>query len=679
MKRMISIALVGSVLTAVVAGGVATVVSAPTSEAMNIAAVESTWTATPQVQQVALSESLAPAPGFEEFGRAVGDRSFHSDILYSEVVLSYGPIEDARPIFLLVNSYIVANQQKYGIAFFEKLLKRYETQFSDQVRANYLSAYAILRATYAEEVFLLNRIGWINDTFTILEEAREISGGANPLVRWSSGLIYAQVPWFFGKQDSALQELNWLVEHPETEPEPGFYREAYHYLAQIHEDLGNSDMAARYLTKSGYQDYEPKVLFMGWFASSKENGLLFSPAPWVEEIVSGKVFAVRGFGFSELHFIVSEDGKELISIDAGTQPFSVRAGLEFLMKRYPELPSLTTAFFTHAHWDHIGGYGFLKSLNPDLRIYGRDNYRSTLGRSLRNHTYEQFRSSRYSMDWIKDYHPDVEISALTTVEVGGTEFELVPVTGGETEDALLINMPNEKVIFVGDILMPFYGEPWVEEGFIDEAINTMDTVISRNPEYILHGHYALNIMYGPENIKAYREAYIWLVNETRKHLENGYSVKDIVRLNLIPPSLRDHREAFLGLLSPRNHIIARLGDHMLGIWQEGITGKEPVGLDVITSVEYGRFLDLYLGLSSGDVEDALRSMMDGGDFELALQLAVAAEARYENNRGITLLKEEAADRARGAVQFLDPFRFVAYTEMAGKEHSSIPVEATKTK
>ena len=672
MKRLTFIALVSTVVIAVMAGGIATVITVPKSEADNIETVERSWIEPIQVQQVGLSESLAPAQGFEEFGKAVGDRSFHSDILYSEVVLSYGPLDDPRPIFLLVNSYIVANQQEYGIAFIEKLLKRYDNQFTDEARANYLAAYALLRATYAEEVFIINRIGWVNDTFDILEQANEVSGAQNPLVRWASGLIYAQVPWFFGKQDSALRDLTWLAEHPETEPEPGFYREVYHYLARIHEDKDNSEVAAQYLLKSGYQDYEPKALFMGWFASTKEKGVLFSPTPWIAEMVPEKVFAVRGFGFSELHFIVSDDGTQLISIDAGTQPFSMKAGFEFLMEEYPELPPLTTAFFTHAHWDHIGGHSFLRSLNPDLTIYGRSNYHTTLDRSLRNHTYEQFRSSSFSFDWIKDYRPDVEISELTEIEVGGSRFQLIPVTGGETEDAMLINMVDEKVIFVGDILMPFYGEPWVEEGFIDEAIDTMNSVIARDPKLILHGHYALNFLYDADNIIAYRKAYIWLVDQTREHLKNGYSVKYIVRLNLIPPSLRDDPKAILGFQSPKNHIIARLGDHMLGIWQEGVTGKEPVGLDVITSVEYGRFLELYLGLSVHDVEEALRAMLDGGDYELALQLSVAAEARYKDKAGIIQLREEAADRARSAVQFLDPFRFVTYTEMAEKEHPPIP-------
>ena len=91
-----------------------------------------------------------------------------------------------------------------------------------------------------------------------------------------------------------------------------------------------------------------------------------------------------------------------------------------------------------------------------------------------------------------------------------------------------------------------------------------------------------------------------------------------------------------------------------------------------TSVEYGRLLDLYLGLSAADVEKGLRRMIDGGDNELALKMAVAAEARYSENTEITGLKREAGDRLRSSIQFFDPFKFVVYTELIGQEQFPIP-------
>ena len=52
----------------------------------------------------------------------------------------------------------------------------------------------------AERVPIPGRVFWVLDTFDILEEAKRLSD-ENPLVRWAAGLIYAQVPGFFGKRD----------------------------------------------------------------------------------------------------------------------------------------------------------------------------------------------------------------------------------------------------------------------------------------------------------------------------------------------------------------------------------------------------------------------------------------------------------------------------------------------
>lgn len=623
------------------------------------------------VVQRGLTQSLIPAAGFEHINTLSGERSFHSDVQYFETVMSYGLNTEASNTFLMVNAYLSSNQHVQGLAFFEAYLKRYKNNMNQETRATYLSAYAILRATYAEQVPLTSRIGWVNDTFDMLEEASRLTDNKNPIVHWASGLIYAQVPFFFFKKDAAYAELNWLADRPETEPLSGFYREVYHHLARLHAKDGHTKLAEQFLKKSGYEDYEPKSMFMGWFTSSRDKGASMAGVQALKEVVPGRVFALYGFGFSDVYFVVSKDGNELIAIDAGTQPTSLQAAHEFLMARHPDLPPITTAIITHAHWDHIGGLTYLRELNPNLIVYGRENYAGTLDRANRDHSYEQFRSAEFDHEWTTSYRPDRVVAQRTGITLAGSRYELIPVVGGETEDALLVHMPDIDVVFVGDILMPFYGEPWVEEGYIDGAMATMDEVISLNPTQILHGHYPLTFMYGLEPMKEYRKGYEWLVASTRLHIRNGYSAKDIMRLNLIPPGLEKHPEAYASYLAPRDHVIARTADHMVGIWQEDITGKDPEGLYNLTSIEYGRLLEVYLDLSPRQVAKALRKMIKGGDNELALHLALAAEIRYPSRSKITKLKEQAADQLRSSAQYFDPFKFVAYTEMMGKEHKPI--------
>jgi hypothetical protein len=103
---------------------------------------------------------------------------------------------------------------------------------------------------------------------------------------------------------------------------------------------------------------------------------------FIAEVVPGRVYALSGFEFTEYYFVVSEDGRELISIDAGTRPDFARATYEALRAHAPGLPELTTVFITHSHWDHIGGHAYFRSLNPNLRFYARTNYQEELAREF---------------------------------------------------------------------------------------------------------------------------------------------------------------------------------------------------------------------------------------------------------------------------------------------------------
>ena len=629
-----------------------------------------------ETRTAGLATTLGPNTGFEAFGSTGKDRSFHFEIGFLETVLSYGPSEDPRPVFLLANAYIIARQQEVGIAYFEKQIAAYGEQMSDVTQSSYLAAYALLRATHADEVSLFKRVGWVRETFRVLEEADKLSNGANPLATWSAGLIYAQVPGIFGKRDEAIDALSTLVAHPETEPTPGFYREAYRYLAELTAEDGDTARAAELAHKSGYLDPAPSVPFTGWFATSYERGLQFAPSPWIEEIIPDRVFALRGFGFSDFHFVISADGQQLIAIDAGTQPFSTKAAMVFLANARPDLPTLTHVLVTHAHWDHIGGQSHFRTLSPRPIFVGHENFAHTIHKnSTRVPRYQQFRSRRWEDAWVTSYAPDLAITEPTEMDIGGSPVRFVPTTGGETNDAMLIEFPALNTVFMGDALMPFFGEPWEEEGSVDGAIEAIDTVLAMKPDHILHGHYGITILYDIHQLPAFRDALVWLAEETRRHVDVGYSVADIIKLNLIPPGIEDHPDVFLGYLAAYEAAIGRIADSMTGIWQEDVTGQAPAGLDVVGSVEYGRMLSDHLSLSPRQIETGLQRMLDAGENALALKMAVAALVHTPDNQAYRRLRNEAADRLRSANQFFNPFKFTTYTELRETEHPPIPTDA----
>ena len=88
---------------------------------------------------------------------------------------------------------------------------------------------------------------------------------------------------------------------------------------------------------SGYAAFDKSVTLTTPFAEDLSTGHTFS-SKRIAEVVPGKVYALSGFEFTEYYFVVSEDRRELIGIDAGTRPDSAQAAYEALRAYAPGLP-----------------------------------------------------------------------------------------------------------------------------------------------------------------------------------------------------------------------------------------------------------------------------------------------------------------------------------------------------
>src|SRR5215467_15122132 len=244
---------------------------------------------------------------------AVGDEdslmtSRRPELEYFKAVNRAGPPRDPELLFLLMGQYANANKHREGIEFFSSLLKEFDPRLSDRQRSLYLAAIGLLRAGYAGEVTIWKRLGWVNDTIATLEEAKRLSGGEIFLVRWISGVVYAQLPAFFNQKTVALAELTWCVDNADKAPNWGWLREVYYQLASLHRLDGDTAQAREYLRLSGYPHFGKSVTFTTAFAEDLAAGHTFSPKR-IAEIVPGKVYSLSGYEFTEYYFVVSDDGR----------------------------------------------------------------------------------------------------------------------------------------------------------------------------------------------------------------------------------------------------------------------------------------------------------------------------------------------------------------------------------
>src|SRR5215831_4291133 len=256
------------------------------------------------------------------------------DLEYYKIVNQNGPPQDPQLLFLLMAQYISANRQAEGAEFFVARLKEFDPSLTDVQRALYLSAASLLRAQHALAVPLLHRVGWVKETISMLDRARQLSGGKVFVVNWIAGTVRAQLPNRFHQRKAAEEELQWCVENVDKAPHPAWLREVYYQLARLASADGDNTKSQEYLHRSGYTDLNKPIVLTTPFAEDATSGHTFCPK-LISEIIPGRVYALSGFEFTEYYFVVSNDGQELISIDAGTRPDFAKSAYEALQAHVP--------------------------------------------------------------------------------------------------------------------------------------------------------------------------------------------------------------------------------------------------------------------------------------------------------------------------------------------------------
>jgi glyoxylase-like metal-dependent hydrolase (beta-lactamase superfamily II) len=598
-------------------------------------------------------------------GRTSSSASPRPELEYLKAVNSVAPPRDPQLLFLLMAQYSNANRQGEGADFFSARLKEFEPRLTNVQKALYLSAIGLLRAQHASSVSLLHRIGYVKETIATLEQAKQLSGGQVFVVNWIAGIVYAQLPSLFNQKKAAQDELAWCLAHADKAPHAGWLREVYYYLGKLALGEGEQVKAQDYLRQSGYRDFNRPITLITPFSEEVASGHTFAPRR-ISETVPGRVYTLSGFEFTEYYFVVSDDRRELIAIDAGTRPDSAKTAYEALRAYAPDLPELTTVFITHSHWDHVGGHSYFRALNPRLRFYARSNYGEEIARELSapGGFDKQFFGEAFSLDNVRSFKPDITIDRRTELKIGGTRIELIPVQGGETHDAMFIHLPDEGVLFVGDFIMPYLGAPFVQEGDLQGLLDAIDIVVEKNPRYLLHGHEPLTRNFTSASMLAQLKTDLaWLREQVLTAIRRGDERGAIHQANLIPPGLlKDQPDVYQPYLILREHIIDRLYDQNVGYWQPDLQG-----LEHLTRADQAELLVDYLGVSERQLVKTVERLTGDGKYELAASLLESAGDRFEGSSSVANAKRVVYLKLMEKHQNTDPFKFILYSGKIGEQ------------
>ena len=584
--------------------------------------------------------------------------SHRPELEYLKAVNSVAPPQDPQLLFLLMAEYANANLQGEGAEFFTARLKEFEPRLADSQKALYLSAIGLLRAQHASSVSLIHRVGYVKETIGILDQAKQLSGRKIFVVNWIAGIVHSELPGVFHQRKAAEAELAWCLENVDKAPHVGWLREVYYHLGKLALADGDQAKAQDYLRRSGYKDFDRPITLTTSFSEDAATGNAFVPRR-ISEIVPGRVYALSGFEFTEYYFVVSDDRRELIGIDAGTRPDSAKAAYEALQAYAPGLPELTTVFITHSHWDHIGGQTYFRSLNPRVKFYARSNYEEEIALGNAGDIFrKQFFGTRFNFDDVRSFKPDVTIDRRTELKIAGTRIELIPVQGGETHDAMFIHLPDLGVMFVGDFIMPYLGAPFLEEGDLQGLLDAIDIVVQKNPQYLLHGHEPLTRNFTSAALLSELKTDLeWLREQVLIAIRRGDERAAIYQANLTPPGLLKGRpDVYLPYLILREHFIDRLYEQNVGYWQPNLQG-----LDHLTRADHTELLVDYLSVSERQFVKAVERLAADGKYELAASLLESSGDRFDHSSAVANAKRLVYLKLMEKNQNTDPFKFILYS------------------
>jgi glyoxylase-like metal-dependent hydrolase (beta-lactamase superfamily II) len=554
-----------------------------------------------------------------------------------KTVAAFPKAEDAV-VLVAAEQFMAARRDYDGYLFFKKL------SAAQPHRPLLLSLQGMLQARVADAVPLLSRVAWVDEAIGKLDRG---AAGAPVLGRYLRGLVFAQLPSRFAKAGVAVADLEFSIRHRSEfpfDPERGIYAA----LANARRALGDEGGAQAALKRGGLAGTSGARV-LGNLSVDPIRGFRFSEPRLVREAEG--VYVAEGFDMSNIAFIVDASG--IIAIDAGTTEPAARAAL-LELRKVTQAP-IRYVIFTHAHWDHVGGFAALRE--PGSIVIADATFPTEL---------ERVRAFRRPFGWFFGTEkssltivPDRIITQPETLELGAKRISIYPAPTGETQGNLWIRDDADGLLFVGDAFMPYVGAPFAGgEGSPEGYLAAIAEVRRISPRRLVHGHppltryFTIEAMPGLE--AALREVYALALDATR----SARPLSDLLHDNLVPESLRSAPAAAQPFLVVRDNFIEQIYRSNAGRW-----AADGEGLNRFTKQEWGAALDLMAGGSAVRIAQAVDDLASRGDAPIAYEIVTAALAKHPDSVDLLGSRARVLMQLRERYQFINPFRFIVYSEL----------------
>lgn len=270
-------------------------------------------------------------------------------------------------------------------------------------------------------------------------------------------------------------------------------------------------------------------------------------------------FIVLSEAFSNSYLLQTPDGNVQVNAGMGIEAPVIRENFA----AFSTVP-LRYLVLTQGHVDHVGGVAYFREHNPGLTVIaqaGNPEHQAYDGRLA------AFRANRsafaftdkfasafehYAQHGLKEYpvqdvpRPDILVEDRYAFSLGGLQVELIAVPGAETNDSLIVWLPQHKICLTGNLfgcpfghfpnLVTIRGDRYREALTVAAAVQR---VLDLDAETILYGHH--QPVYGAEliatELTVLRDAILYVHDETVKGMNAGTDLPALMAGIRLPPEL----------------------------------------------------------------------------------------------------------------------------------------------
>jgi glyoxylase-like metal-dependent hydrolase (beta-lactamase superfamily II) len=260
-------------------------------------------------------------------------------------------------------------------------------------------------------------------------------------------------------------------------------------------------------------------------------------------------------GLSNAYLLTTGEGRVIINTGMGFEGPVHRANFDAV-----DSSPVRYIIFTQGHVDHVGGLDSVR--DPDTTVVAQANWTMWRDDNERLIRYRANRSAFAFKDTLAtgiqaiqrrlgttglpgQSVPTVDLSFEDTLalDIGGRRMELISVPGGETNDSLVVWLPEERICLCGNTFGPVFGHiPNLVtirgDRYRDAltAIASVERVRDLQPELLVTGHF--EPIAGQQRIHAeltrLRNAIQYIHDETVAGMNAGKDVRTLMREITLP-------------------------------------------------------------------------------------------------------------------------------------------------